>query len=343
MRTEDYRSWLVERGAVFDDSTIPVVLHFGDATQEYDTALRGASLACHAERETATAEGTEVVPIIQGLVTSDVYQLAEEGSGQLGTMVNITGRLISDLRILHVADTLVLDFEAGATDNGALAHLRGGIMTEDAKIRDRTASTGRLGLYGPDASKLLGEVFSLVHNPQNLARWHGTWGKEESSDVIVQRVHRADTDAFYLYLDRELMHSYAQRLVEAGAGLIGAEALERLRIEAKVPRFGVELDEKIIPLEALLHEAISFEKGCYLGQEIIARLDTLGVPAKILRKIDFEVGAPAEGTKLFVEGKAVGEVRSAAGKVALAYIKRNFNDIGTELQTEEGLNGQIVS
>jgi folate-binding protein YgfZ len=122
---------------------------------------------------------------------------------------------------------------------------------------------------------------------------------------------------------------------------VGARALETLRIEAGVPRFGVETHDKIIPLEANLGELISFEKGCYVGQEIIARLDTRGTPAKRLRTLVFQGGAaPHEGAELEADGRNAGEVVSATWSplleqpIALAYVKRNVNDPGTEVDVE---------
>ena len=150
---------------------------------------------------------------------------------------------------------------------------------------------------------------------------------------------------FDLSFDRAESLPIWDALTEAGGGTLeplGDETLEILRIEAGVPRFGVETDDSVIPLEANMGELIDFDKGCYVGQEIIARLDTLGTPAKKLRTLIFDGGAaPAPGADIENDdGRNVGTVRSAAwsplldAPIALGYVKRNANEPGTVLQVE---------
>jgi folate-binding protein YgfZ len=139
----------------------------------------------------------------------------------------------------------------------------------------------------------------------------------------------------------------AARKLGVEAAPFGNEAFELLRIEAGVPRFGVELSEKVIPLEANLDHTISYTKGCYLGQEIIARLDTLGTPARLLRHLFVDAdGVPAPGTKLLAEGKSVGQIERSIRSsrfdtiLAMGFVKRDHNADGTVLDLEGG--GQVV-
>jgi folate-binding protein YgfZ len=138
--------------------------------------------------------------------------------------------------------------------------------------------------------------------------------------------------------------------MEPDLSLIGHQAFETLRIETGIPRFKMELHEKVIPLEAGFEDAIGFEKGCYLGQEIIARLDTLGTPAKMLRRVILEGDeVPEKGTPVHKsggEGRKIGDVESAVyspkygAPVALAFVKRKYNEVDGEVEVE-GIRGRL--
>ena len=317
-----------------------VVQHFGDPDEEY-RAVRsgGVGLADHSWRDTLVVMGSDSVPWLQGLVTSDLLELAEEGSGQLTTAVNNTGRLIAEARVLHMPEMLLLDLEPGILGD-FLPHLRRHIITEDVQLVDRSEATARLSLYGHDAADLLDRLGETVRPVSALGPFEATWGALGDEDIVVQRVPTAGEPGFDVSCATEAALRVWNSLAEH-ATPIGFEPLETLRIEAGVPRFGKELTEKRIPLEAGLEHAISFDKGCYLGQEIIARLDTLGTPARLLRTLVFDGGAaPNEGASVERDQRSVGEVVSSVwsplleAPIALAYVKRDHNDIGNEVEVE---------
>ena len=305
-----------------------------EARTPYAIATQSVGVANRSNRGTVVATGTEVIPLLQGVVTSDVFALAEEGAGQLSTAVNAKGRLVCDLRLLHVDEMLLMDFEPGMVEDGVVSHFRANVMMEDAKFTDRTAHTGRVCVVGPLAAERLQAAGKLARPLDRLAQYHGTWGEVAGVEAIVQRIPTYGVPAYDLYVPSDAL----DRVVSGLDAPAVDEALETLRIEAGIPRWGAELDEKIIPLEAGLDPAISYDKGCYVGQEIIARLDTLGTPARLLRKL---VAADAEtlpvGAEVSDGTRSVGDVRSAAYSpahergIALAYVKRDFNDIGRKL------------
>ncbi len=347
MRRDEFRIWLEEHGAVVEDG---IVQHFGDAAGEYASIFEGAlAIADRSERETVVATGTEVVELVQGLVTNDVFELAKVGSGQLNTAVNIKGRFVADMRILHVPELLVFDFERGRVEADVIAHFKRNIINEDAQFADRSEQTARILLVGAGSADLLmsttrglGRPFALVDD------WGATWGQIEEADVIIQKIPTYGLEAYELYVDRDAQHRVWQALAsEKDLVPVGEEALETLRIDAGQPRFGVELDEKVIPLEADMNHAVAYNKGCYLGQEIIARLDTLGTPARMLRRLILQGDeVPEPGSEIRVKDKKVGEVRSsifslsAKAPVALAYIKRKFNEPGATVSVD--IHGEPV-
>lgn len=329
---EDFASKLQALNAEFGEWLgVSVVDHFGDAAGELETLQRGAlCVSDRSARGTVVAVGADVVQLLQGVVTSDVFALAEPGRGQFSTAVNAQGRMVCDLRIAHGPEVLLLDFEPGLVEGGVISHFRANVMMEDAKFIDRSAHTAVLGLFGDEAAALLDELLRIergVAHPSALQLHHVTWGQIGDVDAVVRRTELG----FDVLLDAaDALHVWELLSETKGARPIGEQALEAVRVERGFPRWGAELDEKIIPLEAGLGDTISFDKGCYVGQEIIARLDTLGTPAKLLRQLALSA-AVARGAKVFDGTKAVGEVRSTVGNVALAYVKRDHNEVGHAL------------
>ncbi len=339
MRTDEFKEQLQEAGASWTTvSDSPVVRDYGDFTEEYRAVVApdGLAIADRSERETVVALGTDAIPLIQGLVTGNVFQLAEEGSGQYNLAVNVKGRLVTDMRLLHIPEMLLIDLEPGAQKAGAIRHFRKNVINEDAKFLDRTERTGRITVLGGRAAAAIASLGEWHTDVKELRPYHGTWGVVRDQDIIIQRNPDWGVDAFDLIMDIDsigVIWSWFKD--QLGATTVGNKALEVLRIENGTPRFGAELDETIIPLEADLEWAISFDKGCYLGQEIIARLDSLGVPKQMLRLLVFQEDVvPTVGADVKSDGKVVGKIRSAVmspkydAPIALAYLKRDHNEPG---------------
>jgi len=305
----------------------------------------GIGIADRSERETLVLSGTEAIPWLQGLVTNDLFVLAEEGSGQRTHAVSRIGRALADIRVLHVPEMLLLELEPGTIDSGVVGHLKRHIINEDAKLTDRTASTGRLGAYGMDAAEFLSELMETAHPLASLTEYSGTWGVLGGEEVIVQRVPLTGEPSFELMFDRAASERLFSLLLEHSAAVrpIGHDALEELRMEAGVPRFGVDYDDHIIPIEADLNDTIDYEKGCYLGQEVIHRLDTRGKPAKFLRTIVTESEHALDvDDVLEFEGKKVGALRHVFTSrhmertLALAYVKRGAYEPDTPIHVVRG-------
>lgn len=320
-----------------------VVDHYGDPQAELDAARDSALLiADRSERDVLVIEGDDAATWLQGLVTGDVYALRREGSGQRTHAVNRVGRAIADARALHIPDALVLDLEPGVLAGDLLKHLKGHLIMERVRLRDRSAQTAEIALFGPGALATVARLGGYAHPVGRLDGLDGTWGQLGDVDVVVQRLEWTGQEGVSIRCDRDDATTVWDLLVEgAGARPIGHRALEVLRQEAGIPRFGVEYDEKVIPLEADLNHTISYDKGCYLGQEVIHRLDTRGTPAKMLRALTLGPDAvPGEGAqalagaKVLLGEKAVGEVAHVqvapriGGVVLAGYLKRGAYDEG---------------
>lgn len=345
-RPETYRETLEEAGANWGEwNDEPVVRDFDEGDAEYWHIRRdGAGLVDRMARETLVVEGDEAVPWLQGLVTADLLDLKEEGAGQLSFATDVNGRVVSDLRILHLPNMLFADLEPGTLDGGLYTHLEQQIIMEDVELVARTSSTGRIGVYGSAAAEVVEEAGGWEHPVADLETFDGTWGWIGDHDVVVQRVRLVGGPGYELSFDRDVAVAVWEALERAGGDEVipaGHQALETARIESGVPRFGAEVDEEIIPLEAELGEHVDFDKGCYTGQEVIARLDTLGTPAKKLRTLVFDGGAaPEVGAEVEDDERGVGEVVNSVwsplleAPVALAYVKRGSNEVGTTVQVE---------
>lgn len=345
-RPEQYVAKLDEWGAVWqergDDRT---VVRYEEVDDEYERIRDGgAGLVDRMARGTLVVSGEDAVPWLQGLVTNDLLDLQEVGRGQWNCTTNVNGRMVADLRILHLPEMLVLDLEPGVLSAGYLSHLHQQIIMEDVTLDDRTESTGRFGVYGPAAAEIIESAGEWNGAVEELEPHDGVWGEIAGREVIVQAIDLTGGPGYDLSFDRREAFSIWERLEEAGGEQlrpVGEDALETARIEAGVPRFGRETSDEVIPLEAGLRGMISFDKGCYVGQEIIARLDTRGTPAKRLRTLVFDGGAaPHEGAEVMAGEREAGEVVSsvwsprAEGPIALAYVKRRHYEVGGTVEVE---------
>ena len=352
-RPEAMQALLAELGAEYGQwRGCEVVESYGDWEAEYG-ALRdpgAVAVADRLERETLALWGEDCVPWLQGLCTNDVFQLAEEGSGQLTQFVNNLGRVITDGRLLHVPEVLVLDLECGVLrGDGFQGYLRRYVVTEKVVMRDATARTAHLGVFGERAAALLQELTEPAHRLSGRAMWDGSWGRIVGLEVILQRVPLVGEAGFDVTCERAAAPFVMRAILEAageGGRPVGHRALEVARLEAGVVRFGAETGERVIPVEADLNHAIDYDKGCYVGQEIIHRLDTKGRPAKFLRElVPGEPGAPVPRIAAPVRegGKTCGEVASAAwspgrgAPVIWAWLKRgHYEEEGREVEVEVG-------
>jgi folate-binding protein YgfZ len=267
------------------------------------------------ERGKLALTGADRKAFLNGQVTNDVEAL-EPGRGCYAAFLTPKGKMLGDLRILDTGDELLLDTERVSLQS-LFDLIRRFSIGHDVALHKRTLETGLLSLIGSGARKLAGA---------------GALPEEEhahvESEIGGRPVRLIATDVGVDVLcAAEDTQAVAAALHEAGAEPIAEEQAEVLRVERGRPRYGVDLDDTVIPQEAGLNaRAVSFTKGCYVGQETVARLFYKGKPNRHLRGI--RLAAPAEpGTSLTVEGKEVGRVSSPVvsprlGPVALALVRR---------------------
>lgn len=277
--------------------------------------LMDCGLLDRSERGKLALTGADRKAFLNGQVTNDVEALAS-GQGCYAAFLTPKGKMLGDLRILDTPDELLLDCERVALQS-LFDLVRRFSIGHDVQLHKRTLESGLLSLLGNDARAVAGaDELPDTEHAHLTGEIAGRPVRLIATDAGVDVLCAAeDTDAI------------AAVLREAGAEPIDEAQAEVLRVEHGRPRYGVDLDDSVIPQEAGLNDrAVSFTKGCYVGQETVARLFYRGKPNRHLRGI--RLAAPAEpGTALMLAGKEVGRVGSAVvsprlGPVALALVRR---------------------
>jgi folate-binding protein YgfZ len=323
-----------------------LVRHYGDPAAEYRAARHGAVVVERADRALLRVHGRDPVKMIQGLVTNDVT--APERNGVYAGLLTPKGKLVADVRVLRRDGELLLELDAAAVE-AAVAHLRHYVPPLFARVEEVTAAHAVLGVYGPGARGVL-ETALGAELPAPLPE--DSWAASRfgaaaaGAEVLAVRACSYAEDGYDLIAPAAAREPLRQALVEAGGVPAGHGTLEALRIEAGIPRWGAELDETVIPLEAGLRErAISETKGCYTGQEVIVRVLHRGHVNRRLRGLLLgDAPTPAAGTELRAPGgeKVLGRITSACASpkhgqtIALGYVRREVEPPATLVLPGDG-------
>ena len=331
-----------------------VVAHYGDAVAERDALRSTVGVLDLSFRSRLCVTGADRVKFLHGQVTNDVQRL-RTGEGCYAALVNAKGKMHSDLNIYRLADELLLDFEPGFSA-AVTQRLEKYVITEDVQLLDAAPHYGLLSVQGPRAAEAitqlglpwelpakpltfsahldptLGQLY-LMRRAGGLQPPSGALPIGEGGDC------KSPAHGFDLFVPTAALGAVFDKLVAAakspGGCACGWNALEVARIEAGIPRFGQDMDETNLPPEAGIEsQAISYSKGCYIGQEVIARIRTYGQVAKTLRALRLPADLavlPAKGDKLFADGKEVGHITSVVPGFAFGYVRKEHNAPGTKL------------
>jgi len=292
-------------------------------------AVRRGGGVIELARGTIQVTGSERLGFLDGLLTCDVKVL-RPGACAYAALLNARGRVLADLLAYDVGEGYLLDVDASLTAKvlGILGESR---VSEDVACLDRTAEFGRWSVLGPQAPRIVEAAFSIT------APVRGAW--VEAGDAVVARTDALALPGFDILAPPGLV--LTDRLAAAGAVTFGEEAWEVLRLEAGRPRYGADMDEGTIALEARLEGAISFDKGCYVGQEVVARVVHRGHLKRYLVPLVLDSPAvPPRMSPVRREGESVGHVTSAARSaalgrgIALAYVRAGLDEPGTALVVE---------
>jgi folate-binding protein YgfZ len=307
---------------------------------EYAALHTAAGLVRLDDRTQIELTGDDRVTFLHNLCTNDIKKLAA-GKGCEAFLCNAQGRTLAHVYVFCRADSLVLETVPGQGEF-LLKHLDRYLIRERVELHDRTGQWAELLLAGPQAGLIVAQRFELPQlPPELLAHCQAPCAGGELS---IRKVDWIGPQAWLLSLPRPLLADAASQLEQLGAMPCGPAAFEMARMEQGTPLYGVDITDKNLPQElARDQKAISFTKGCYLGQETIARIDALGHVNQTLCGVRWSGSAvPAAGTELSAGSKVVGHVTSAAFSpachtaLALAYVRRGFNEPGQVLQSDLG-------
>jgi folate-binding protein YgfZ len=320
--------------------------HYGDPVHEYQAVRDSVGLIDLSDRGKIVLSGPDRVKFLQGMVTQDVPKIPV-GGGVYAASVTVKGKMITDMRVFAASEALILDTEPGF-GQVLLDFLGRYAPLSNVKLEDRTEADVLLSLQGPRSKKILerliGDPLTLNNPLSHEERTVSIGGGEISLRII--RAERGAEDGYDLLLPREHAAALWEALISQGQseGLrpVGRRVLEILRIERGTPRFGIDMNDDTIPLEAGLEEtAISFSKGCYLGQEPIARIHFRGHVNRHLRGILIDGETPPQsGEKVFIDDREIGWITSAAYSpslrkiVALGYLRREHDQPGEAVAIE---------
>lgn len=320
---------------------------------EYNAARHEAGIMDRSSRVPIGVSGRDRASFLQGLLTNDIQALVP-GTGCYAAYLTPQGRMISDMRVLELGDLILLDVPRGLKD-GLLARLDEVIFTEDVHLQDLADAWRQIGIHGPRAAAVLSKAIGEAGPPSSaLATWlehrnvrlTGSAADVEVDVVVASRAF--GQPGFDAFVAGERLDSFRERLRAAGARDIGDDTVEVLRVEAGRPEFGVDMHEDTIPLEAGLDDrAISFTKGCYVGQEVIIRILHRG-HGRVARKLvglvvdaaPEQQNVPPRGAVLIAADQPVGQITSAVvspakGKpIALGYVKRELAEPAKVVQVQ---------
>jgi folate-binding protein YgfZ len=292
-------------------------------------------LVDRSERGKLALTGPEAKEFMQGQVTNDVEGLTD-GTGCYAAFLTHKGKMLGDLRILDTGDELLLDCERVALQDlfGMIRRFKLGRAVE---LHKRTLERGLLSLIGPDARRIAGaEDLPEVEHSHRAGELTGAPVRLIATDLGVDVLcDAADTKRA------------AAALAKAGAAEATEAEAEVRRVETGRPRYGVDLDDTVIPQEAGLNaRAVSFEKGCYVGQETVARLYFRGKPNRHLRGLKLS-GPAAHGDPLRLGQREVGRLGSVVesplhGRIALALVRREAAPGDSLAVGDDGVRAQVV-
>jgi len=315
--------------------------------------------------------GNDRLRFLHGQVTNDVKKL-RPGQGCYAAIVTAKGKMESDVNIFVLPDEVLLDFEPGLT--GKISQrLEKFVVADDVQIVDVAPHYGLLSVQGPKTGEIIeklgwgesprepfaitkigdatfGEIYLANHARMlNSCSSRGDEAQMERGARNAERGTGSEPSdvgcyGYDFFVPTTSFAAFKEKLIAVVKSIGGCEcseqAFETVRIENGVPRFGIDMDETNIPLEAGIESiAVSYSKGCYIGQEVINRIHSIGHVNKELRSLklaDDLKSLPVKGDKLFKDGKEVGYITSAVkspsfGNLALGYVRREVNQDGMEL------------
>jgi folate-binding protein YgfZ len=335
-------------GAEFTSvNSAQAVARYRDSMAEHGALRTAAGMIDLSFRSRLCLVGADRVRFLHGQVTNDIKRLAV-GQGCYAALVTAKGRMESDLNIYCLAEELLLDFEPGVAA-AVTQRLERYIVSDDVQVIDVAGLYGLLSVQGPAAETVVRKLVWFDTAPEQP--FEVVKGNDPALGEIYLANHaRLGACGFDLFVPVEALPAVADSLLAAvtsvGGRACGWQAFETARVEAGRPRFGVDMDEQNFPQEAGIEDrAVSYAKGCYIGQEVLNRIHTQGHVNRTLCGLRLASDLPTlpqKGDPLLQADKAIGWVTSSVfspaldSNIALAFMRKEASEPGTELLLRSG-------
>lgn len=325
-----------------------VPARFTDPAAEHRSVRTAEGLFDFCFRSKFTLTGEHRVRFLHRIISNDVKSLAP-GQGVYAALLSAQGRILADFYVYADADRLWIDTDADLAAK-AMAILRRYVIGDRVVVEP--GDVGAVSVQGPGSRRALQSLFAAGLE-ESAVRDELSHTSAEFDGRPAHVVRRSSTgeEGYEIWLEPAALRSFWTRALEAGVAPCGVEALESLRIEAGIARYGPDFGEDTLPLEAGLLNALSFNKGCYIGQEIVERARSRGHVNWKLAGLRFAPAAavPAPGEKLRKsDGAEIGEITSACfspalGRpLALGYVRREVSEPGTSLNCAGGATAEVA-
>jgi folate-binding protein YgfZ len=324
-------------GAEYRGAT--AVSSFSDAQNEFSAPLNGSGVYDLGFRARISLTGGDRVRWLNGMVSNNIRDLGA-GHGVYAFLLNPQGRILGDMYAFNAGDSLIVETDRNQMEK-IMATFDHFIIMDDVEVADISEKEVAIGLTGPKSQSVLRAVGIDIPEMQALEIATPQCSCDcECVECSVVRGEDGLAESYEIWLKPEDAHKAWKALVSKGAVPVGSETLERLRIASGIPLHGVDIRERDLPQETEQMRALNFNKGCYVGQEIVERIRSRGNVhrkfAGFLGEAEAKISASA---KIVVEGKEVGEITSAASlwtplgerTIALGYIRREVGVPGREV------------
>ena len=304
-------------------------------TVDYEALRGGAGCIVLADRRWIALSGQERVDYLQGLLTNDIAALSS-GTGCYAAHLTPQGRLVADMYVFTETDRVLLDVHDSAKDL-LCERFNDFIISEDVRVSDLSHQLSAYGVHGPRAAEILSVVVDM--DPTSLDVYEHCPIVVCGSPGVIARTDDLGIAGYRVIVESETVINLGQALIEAGALEVGETATAAVRIESGRPLFPIDMNAETIPMEAGIEDrAINFDKGCYVGQEVIAMATYRGHPNRKLMGVHFpdQAEAPEAGQKLQFENGKTGILTTSSipprlGCVAgLAVVHHSVAEAGTQ-------------
>jgi folate-binding protein YgfZ len=309
---------------------------------DYKALREGAGLGAISARAQLAVAGKDRASYLQGLLTNDILALTP-GTGCYAAWLSPQGRMLTDVHVLESGDMILLDVPEHLAGT-ILQRLDQFLFSEDVQLASLADTLTGVWIHGPEAPTVLARVIADATSFDAWREYQHARLTFNGSPVVVARIDQLGVPGFCAYVAPDRVEALTAALRGNGAVVAGQDAIDAARVEAGYPVFGVDMTEDTIPLEAGIESrAISFTKGCYVGQEIVIRVLHRG-GGRVARKLvalRVDGDMPAAGARLAAGDRDVGFITSVAvspalGSIALGYVHRDFTAAGTTVNVTGG-------